>query len=199
MDGFIEIFEEIVYRIDRNIIVDRHKGCLALPGYFRPTKLWDILISYKGELLAAIELKSQVGPSFGNNFNNRSEEAIGTALDFWTAYREKAFGGQPAPFLGWLVLVEDTIGSRSAVRCDGSRYQVFPEFIGACYLERYKILCEKLMFERSYTSTALIASPKSAVIDGAFCNISEMTSINSFLQSFSSHIGSSFARLNASW
>jgi len=26
-------------------------------------------------LVAAIEAKSQVGPSFGNNFNNRTEEA----------------------------------------------------------------------------------------------------------------------------
>jgi hypothetical protein len=27
-------------------------------------------------------------PSFGNNFNNRSEEAIGSASDIWIAYRE---------------------------------------------------------------------------------------------------------------
>lgn len=26
---------------------------------------------HEGRLIAAIELKSQVGPSFGNNFNNR--------------------------------------------------------------------------------------------------------------------------------
>ena len=43
---------------------------LTLPGYFRPTKLWDLLVTYKGQLIAAIELKSHVGPSFGNNFNN---------------------------------------------------------------------------------------------------------------------------------
>jgi hypothetical protein len=35
---------------------------LTLPGYFRLTKLWDLLVIYKGELIAAIELKSQVGP-----------------------------------------------------------------------------------------------------------------------------------------
>lgn len=37
-----------------------------------------------GVLLAAIELKSQ-SESFGNNFNNRSEEVIGSARDFWLA------------------------------------------------------------------------------------------------------------------
>lgn len=35
--------------------------------------------------------------------------------------------------------------------------------------------------------------------DGRFHNISEMTSINSFLQSLSSHIGSSVMRLNSNW
>ena len=70
----------------------------------------------EGELIAAIEFKSQAGPSFGNNFNNRCEEAIGTAHDFWTAFREGAFGRQSRPFLGWLMLVEDAGGSRAPVR-----------------------------------------------------------------------------------
>ena len=65
-----------------------------LPGYFRPTKDWDIVIvSPTQKLIAVIELKSQVG-SFGNNFNNRTEEALGSALDLWTAFREKAFPNQ---------------------------------------------------------------------------------------------------------
>jgi len=54
---------------------------LELPGYFRPTKKWDLLVVHRGSLLAVIEMKSQVGPSFGNNFNNRTEEAVGSATD----------------------------------------------------------------------------------------------------------------------
>ena len=50
---------------------------LTLPGFFRPTKLWDLLVINQGKLIAAIEFKSQVGPSFGNNANNRCEEALG--------------------------------------------------------------------------------------------------------------------------
>jgi hypothetical protein len=67
---------------------NRQRAVLTLPGFFRPTKLWDMLVIHEGKLIAAIELKSQVGPSFGNNFNNRTEEAIGNAHDLWTAYRE---------------------------------------------------------------------------------------------------------------
>ena len=52
-----------------------------------------------GTLLAAFEFKSQVGPSFGNNFNNRTEEALGSATDLWTAFREGAFQTSQRPWL----------------------------------------------------------------------------------------------------
>ena len=58
---------------------------IELPGFYRPTKKWDLVVIDQGKLVAAIELKSQVGPSFGNNFNNRTEEAIGNAVDVWRA------------------------------------------------------------------------------------------------------------------
>ncbi len=64
-----------------------HKS-IELPGFFRPTKEWDLLVIKDGKLVVAIEAKSQAGPSFGNNFNNRTEEAMGSALDLWTAFRE---------------------------------------------------------------------------------------------------------------
>ena len=59
----------------------------TLPGFFRPTKDWDLLAVVNGHLLVSVEFKSQVGPSFGNNFNNRAEEAVGSATDLWTAFR----------------------------------------------------------------------------------------------------------------
>ena len=68
-----------------------------LPGYYRPEKKWDLLVVSNNQLVTAIEFKSQVGPSFGNNFNNRVEEAVGSATDIWTAYREKRFGTNPRP------------------------------------------------------------------------------------------------------
>jgi hypothetical protein len=111
MDGFLALVLDIIKANGlAHAEIHQNRAMLTLPGYFRPTKLWDLLVIYKGELIAAIELKSQVGPSFGNNFNNRTEEAIGTAHDLWTAYREEAFGKQPRPFVGWLMMVEDAPG-----------------------------------------------------------------------------------------
>ncbi|KAF0164576.1 MAG: hypothetical protein FD157_2183 [Rhodocyclaceae bacterium] len=82
MDGFVALVVDIVRANGlAHAQIHQKRAVLTLPGYFRPTKLWDLLVIHKGDLIAAIELKSQVGPSFGNNFNNRTEEAIGTAHD----------------------------------------------------------------------------------------------------------------------
>ncbi|OWP20446.1 restriction endonuclease, partial [Microbacterium sp. AISO3] len=129
----------------------------------------DLLVINEGRLLAAVEMKSQVGPSFGNNFNNRTEEAIGTAHDLWTAYREGAFGKHPRPFVGWLMLVEDEAASRAPVRDSSPHFPVFPEFQGASYLKRYDVLCQRLVQEQLYTTAALMASPRSAAQTGEYC------------------------------
>jgi type II restriction enzyme len=175
--------------------IHQQKAVLTLPGYFRPTKLWDLLIIYKSELIAALELKSQVGPSFGNNFNNRTEEAIGTAHCFWTAYREEAFGKQPRPFVGWLMLVEDAPGSRSPVKVDSPHFPVFEEFKGASYLKRYDLLCQKLVQERLYTTAAVLASPRKAATTGEFSGMSSMTDLKTFVTSLAGHVAAEAARL----
>jgi type II restriction enzyme len=138
MDGFIALILDVI-RANGLVHADinQKRAVLTLPGFFRPTKLWDLLVIHKGELIAAIELKSQVGPSFGNNFNNRAEEAIGTAHDLWTAYREGAFGKQPRPFVGWMMLVEDAPESRSPVKDNSPHFPVFEEFNGASLSRRY--------------------------------------------------------------
>jgi hypothetical protein len=168
---------------------------LTLPGFFRPTKLWDLLIVKDGRLIAALELKSQVGPSFGNNFNNRTEEAIGTALCLWTAFREGAFGKEASrPFVGWLMLVEDAPKSRSPVRDASPHFDIFPEFRGACYLERYNILCRKLVQEQLYTTATIIASPRTAAETGEYVDLSELTGLKTFVTSFAGHIAAEAAR-----
>ena len=175
--------------------IHQERAVVTLPGFFRPTKLWDLVVTYKGELIAAVELKSHVGPSFGNNFNNRTEEAVGTAHDFWTAYRDGAFGKHPRPFAGWLMLVEDAPGSRSPVECKSPHFPVFAEFDGASYLERYDLLCQKLVKEQLYTSATVLTSPMVAAKTGKFANLSEMTDLKTFVASLAGHAAAAAARL----
>ena len=196
MEEFISLVIDIIHA--NGLVhagIHKKKAVLTLPGFFRPTKLWDLLVTYKGELIAAIEFKSQVGPSFGNNFNNRTEEAIGTACDFWTAYREGAFGTQPPPFVGWLMLVEDAPRSRSPIKNDAPHFPVFKEFEGASYLQRYDLLCQKLIQEKLYTAASLITSPKEAINDGSFLSLSEMTGLGTFIAYLGGHIAAQAARL----
>ena len=186
MDGFIHMFAELARANGlRDAQIHTKKTLVTLPGYFRPTKTWDLVILKGDRLVAAIELKSQVGPSFGNNFNNRAEEAIGTATDFWTAHREGAFGDPRPPFLGWLILVEDCPASRRpSQRVVSPHFQALPEFHNASYLDRYDLLCRKLMRERLYTSAAVVASTRTAEGEGDQRSLSEGTSTHTFATAF---------------
>jgi Restriction endonuclease XhoI len=160
---------------------------LELPGFFRPTKEWDLLVVRNGQLIAAIELKSQVGPSFGNNFNNRTEEAMGTALDLWTAYREGAFNRTVRPWLGYLFLLEDSAKSRLPVRVAEPHFKVFPEFAKASYAQRYELFCRKLVRERHYNAAAFLLSARDSGLEGVFSEPAEDLTFEVFSRSLVAH------------
>jgi len=132
------------------------RTALELPGYYRAEKKWDLIVVSDGELVTAMEFKSQVGPSFGNNFNNRSEEAIGSATDIWVAYREGRFGKTPAPFLGYFFLLQDCDRVKTPVRNKEPYFNVDPVFDGASYSRRYELLCRRLVLERVYSAACLV-------------------------------------------
>jgi len=195
MDGFIVLIMGIVRANGlENADIHRKRRVVTLPGYFRPTKQWDLLVINEGRLIGVIEFKSQVGPSFGNNFNNRAEEAIGSAHDLWTAYREGAFGEQSRPFVGWLMLLEDAPKSRAPVRDVSPHFPIFPEFQNASYSERYNILCRKLVQEQLYTAASIIISPRSAVGTGEYSELSKMTGLRTFVTEFAGHVAAEAAR-----
>ena len=107
---------------------------LILPGYYHAKKKWDIVVARGNRLHAAIELKSQSG-SFGNNQNNRIEEVLGLARDFWVAYR-------------------------TPVSLKKSPFPALPGFKGTDYAGRYAIACERLVLERDYDATALLLAAR---------------------------------------
>ena len=130
----------------------------------------------------------------GNNFNNRTEEAIGTAHDLWTDYREGSFGDSARPFVGWLMLVEDAPSSRSPVSDRSQHFPVRPEFENASYVTRYDVLCRKLTQENLYTAASVITSPATAARNGRFTEVCELTGLKSFVTTFTAHIAAEAAR-----
>lgn len=128
MDGFAAMVRDVLVDngLDDRFVVT--KGRPSLPGYFRATKRWDMLVVRGGLLVAALEFKSQRGPSFGDDLDAITLEALGTGHDFWAAYGGQSFGPRaPRPWLGWLMLVEDcptrpahSPWTRRSLLCDGS-------------------------------------------------------------------------------
>lgn len=182
MDGFVELVRAVVVHCGLpDECVNVRKSKVILPGFFRATKNWDVLVVHESRLLGVFEFKSQVG-SFGNNFNNRSEEVIGSAADLWVAHHHGAYGGAPRsrnrveehapsllnpaiqsdprpPFLAWLMLLEECDASMRLVRCDEPHFGVFEEFRNASYARRYQILCERLVERQLYSAAALELTP----------------------------------------
>ena len=140
-----------------------------------------------GQLLAVIEFKSHVGPSFGNNFNNRVEEALGSATDVWTAYREGAFKPSQKPWLGWLMLLENAPKSQSPVRVSEPHFEVFEEFKESSYAKRYELFCERLVRERIYDAACLLLSDRRNGVNGEYSEPNKEVNFKAFATSLSAH------------
>lgn len=127
---------------------------VELPGYFRPEKKWDLVAVMDDSLIAAIEFKSILG-SYGNNMNNRVEEALGSATDLWHAAEAGLVGIRP-PWLGYVFLMMEEPQSTSPVSVRQSNFSVDEEFLGSSYLNRAILLCRRLMLKRLYDSACLL-------------------------------------------
>jgi hypothetical protein len=169
MDRMAELMEEIFIDAGFPAQSISRASAVELPGYYRPEKKWDLVVVHDGTLAAAIEFKSHVGPSFGNNYNNRTEEAIGNAADVWTAFREGRYGTQ-RPWLGYLMLLEEAPGSTKPVKSREPFYNIDPAFKNASYKGRYEVLCRRLMLERLYDAVCFVtasADPQSKIHEPA--------------------------------
>lgn len=193
LDGFIRLLKKL---LDDSGLPDTavHDKSTTLPGYFRPTKNWDLVVVVEDVLLASIEFKAHIGPSLGNNFNNRVEEAIGNSTDILTAYREGKFKPSQKPWLGWLMLLEESSKSTSPVRVDEPHFEVFKDFKDASYMKRYLLFCERLKRERLYDGACLITSDKSGGLKGDYKEPDPEFGFTSFFTSLMAH-ATSYAKL----
>jgi hypothetical protein len=120
-----------------------------------------------------VEFKSQ-DKSIGNNQNNRLEESIGNAHDFWVTYGQSGFERQqPRPWLGYLFVGKyqpDSDGKPVEVkqphflamppfRTSGS--DETEKFKGPSYAERYKIFMKQSVGARLYDAGAFVVTDES--------------------------------------
>jgi len=195
-DGFVRLVGRIVSNagLDGACIHAASKSSRTLPGFFRPAKEWDLVVVVNGHLVAAIEVKSQVG-SLGNNFNNRVEEALGNATDFWHAYAKGMFPISSRPWLGYLFMLE---ASEEAIRPTKPlhlpHFQIDSDFASRSYAQRYEEVCRRLVRERLYDSACFITSYSDTGALGQYAESTEELGIKSFARSLHAH-ASSFAAI----
>jgi hypothetical protein len=187
MDGLIKLVRDLLNEsgVDEACIHTRTR--MELPGYFRPAKQWDLIVVRAGKLLACLEFKSQVG-SFGNNFNNRTEEALGNAVDLWRAYEKGKFQRLPAPWMGYLFLLEEADASTKSVASPEPHFPVFPEFKGASYQRRYELFCERLIKEKLYHGACFLMSSRDRGPKGVCTEPVEELSFKRFVGSLIGYI-----------
>jgi hypothetical protein len=188
-DGFIRMVGEIV--IDAGLEpTSVHTGSKAdrtLPGYFRPTKEWDLLVVLDQHLIAAVEVKSQVG-SLGNNFNNRVEEAVGNATDFWRAYAKEMFPPAVRPWLGYLFLLESSEESlRPTQPLRLRHFAADADFDRRSYAQRYAEVCRRLVRERLYDAACFVMSFRDTGVMGQYSEPSPELGIIPFARSLHAH------------
>ena len=157
MDGFVRVLRQALLRLptpEASVIVEP-RGQMHLPGYFRATKMWDLVVVHKGKLLAVLEAKS-IASSFGNNMNNRAEEAIGSGKDFEVAFRERAFRSPTVPWAGYFFLLPENEDTTTPVKITAPHFPVLPAFQNASYAKRAEELCLRLVREKLYHCSCLV-------------------------------------------
>jgi hypothetical protein len=169
-DGFVRLIAAVCK--DAGLpdaqIHQTEKKTRLLPGYYRPSKEWDLIVTSKSSLVAVVEVKSQVG-SFGNNFNNRVEEALGNATDFWAAYRKGRYAPSQRPWLGYLFMLEETNKSvRPTKKVALVHYPMDDEFQALSYAKRYELVCLRLVREQLYDAACFFVSGAETGLKGKY-------------------------------
>lgn len=145
----------VSFGIDQRCIYSGSSG-MELPGWYRPNKQWDILAFLDKALVCAIELKS-IGSSYGNNFNNRTEEALGSATDASAAVKYNMFGDSQPPAFCYVMVVRSEQKSRNVInRVPEPHFSVDPIFYQNSYLDRFKIMCIRMLNEKLYDAIWLV-------------------------------------------
>jgi hypothetical protein len=182
LDGFRELVAKVLAESGLHRATVYWRKETELPGWFRAEKNWDLLIVADSKLVAIVEFKSQVG-SFGNNFNNRTEESVGNATDLWAAYEEGAFQPSERPWLGYFMLLEDAPGANTPVRVRQPHFPVFPEFQNASYARRYDLLLTKLVRARLYDAACFLMSSREGGRTGNYSEPNPELSFRTFVTS----------------
>ncbi|MDQ6783077.1 MAG: PaeR7I family type II restriction endonuclease [Actinomycetota bacterium] len=139
-------------------LIDVKKRPIA--GYFRRDKSWDVVVTVADRVVGIVELKSMAGDSPGQNYNNRTDEALGQSLDVWKAVERGIIDTPLRPWLGYFMLLEDNDAFNTPVQGRRPVWKADPVFDGASYSTRYAIFFERMVRERLLDAACLVLADK---------------------------------------
>lgn len=124
---------------DLNFLTGRRA---TLPGYYRATKSWDLLVLQGDDPVLAVEYKSMKG-SEGKNLNNRADEVFGVAEDLRQAERSPQLQAtMRRAYVFVMGVTDESTAPRTTQQVAvGSVDKVFQD---ASYLDRAAIMCERM-------------------------------------------------------
>ena len=86
------------------------------------------------------------------------------------------------------MLLVDCEESTRPVSVREPHFEVFPEFKGASYAERYRILLNKLVRERLYDATCFLTTPEEGGDSGVYSEPDHDLSFRYFTESLRGHV-----------
>ena len=161
----LDALQELVVRVfvDAGIparLIDVKKRPIA--GYFRRDKSWDIVVMVADRVVGIIELKSMAGTDGGKNYNNRTDEALGQAVDVWKAVEREIIDTPLRPWLGYFMLLEDNDAFTREVQVRTAVWEPDAAFDGASYADRFVIFFERMVRERLLDAACLVLADKNS-------------------------------------
>jgi hypothetical protein len=162
---------------------------LELPGFFMPTRTWDLVVMQEGRLVAAIGIRGRAAQSVENDFVTLGEEALCTGKEMDTLSRRQAFGPGLRPWFGWLVLLEDSPALWRTAPMDPTLLQVLPEHRNSSQAERCERLVRELERHRLFDSCALLLCDEEPNQSGDYREPARELGLKRFLGHLASHAG----------
>src|SRR5262249_25844695 len=98
-------------------------------------------------------------------------------------YREGAFKPSLRPWLGYLMLLEESPKSTKPVKPEEPHFKVFAEFQEASYVKRYEILLTKLIREELYDAACFLLSRQEGGLRGEYQEPNPELSFRNFVAS----------------
>ncbi|MGI9118781.1 MAG: PaeR7I family type II restriction endonuclease [Acidimicrobiales bacterium] len=132
-----------------------------IPGFFRRDKSWDVVVTVADRVVGIVELKSMAGEEPDKNYNNRTDEALGQAVDVWKAVERELIDAPLRPWLGYFMLLEDNDSANRSVTHRSPVWPADPVFDQSTYAKRYEIFFDRMVRERLLDAACLVLANKS--------------------------------------